>query len=396
MSGPPPTAGADPFGEPSGGPLGSLRVVEAGRFITAPYASMLLADLGARVVKVEAPEGDPFRVWDPGRLSPRFAAFNRNKRSLTLDLREPGERLVLGRLLDRADVFVHNFRPAGAERLGLAPDRLREEHPDLVVCAISGAGTRGPLADQPMYDQIGQALSGLMSVLSGNGASPPVGPALSDAITGLFSAMGILAALLERERTGTVSAVDASLVKATISFLGEPAGHFFATGEAPGPHTRPHQSQSFVFPCADGKPVVVHLSTPTKFWLGLLGVLGAEHLDADPRFADYGARVRNYDALAAELAPPFLAAPASTWLERLREAGVPSAPILTLEDVADDPGIAALGAVTEIGLPDGGTMRAVDRGVDVGERPPLRPPPGLGEHSAEILAALGLDRDGTM
>lgn len=374
------------------GPLSDLRVVEAGRFITAPYASMLLADLGAEVIKVEAPgAGDPFRVGKPGQVSPRFLAYNRGKRALSLDLRAEQGRSVLLRLLERSDVFVHNFRPGTLSELGLGYDDVAALCPQLVYCSISGAGEDGPLARAPMYDAIGQALTGLMSQLSPLDDPQPIGPALSDAITGLTAAYGIQAAVHERHRTGRGQHVRTSMLEATISFLAEPVSHYFVTGEEPDPMTRPRQSQSYGFLPSDGRPFVVHMSSPEKFWVGLVTVADRLDLLEDPRFMTYNDRVDRYPEVQAELDPVFSKQPRDHWLSLLAAHDVPAAPVLGLADVFEHEHIAGLGMAAELEGEAYRDVRVAGRGVRVDGLAPLVGPPQPSQDTDAVLEDLGYD-----
>ncbi|HLI27124.1 MAG TPA: CaiB/BaiF CoA-transferase family protein [Chloroflexota bacterium] len=371
-------------------PLAGIRVIEAARFITGPYAAMLLADLGATVIKVEAPgQGDPFRSWGGAGVSPRFLAYNRGKQSVTLDLSHPAGREALRRLVQTADVFIENFRPGVTARLGIEYPALAAANPRLIYCSISGFGPDGPLAHRPAYDAVGQAVSGLMSLLVEPGRPHPIGPALSDGLTGLFAAYGILAALQARDRTGRGQYVQTSMLQATVAFLTEPAVHYFQTGEVPDAWTRPRMSQSFGFVAADHRALVVHLSTLDKFWRALVSAVGRPELADDPRFAEYGNRVANYAALHAELSPVFRTRPRADWLARLAAADIPCAPVYTLDEVFADPQVRHLGLA--VPLPSSGTehQRTVAPAVALADLPPPRPAPALGEHTIDTLRAIG-------
>ncbi len=371
--------------EPPAPPLAGVRVVEIGRYISAPLASMLLADLGADVVKVESPEGDPFRRWRPGQTSPRFLAFNRGKRSVVLDLRSPEGGDRLDGLLSDADVLIHNFRPEAAARLGLTRDVLAERFPRLVLCAVTGAGDAPSMAGRPMYDAIGQALGGLMSVLSDTADPVPSGPSISDMVTGMNAAYGVLAALLGRAADGLARDVEVSMIGATFAFVGEAVTHYTATGRVPDAGTRPRQSQSYAFTCADGLPLVVHLSTPDKFWRALLDQAGRPELAADPRFATYNGRVEGYTALHAELAPSFRTRHRDTWLEVLAGHDIPCAPLLSVDEVMDQPYAGELGLLAALPDEAEGDLLMPARAVRMPGLAPLVRPPRLGEHDAEVL-----------
>lgn len=375
-----------------GGPLAGIRVIEAASFITGPYAGQLLADLGADVVKIEEPhEGDPFRAWGEGLYSPHFVAYNRSKRSLALDFKTDEAMEVLRRLVAGSDVFIENFRPGVAERLGFAYEALRPVNPRLIYCSITGMGPTGPYAKRPSYDTVGQALSGLLSLLIDPDDPRPVGPAFSDGLTGLFAAYGILAALQARERTGEGQRVETSMLAGTLSFLPETFGRYFESGEVPGPFTRPRVAQVYAFRCSDDLALAMHLSSPPKFWQGLARVVGREDMIEDPRLKTRDERVRHYDVIREELAPIFLTRPRAEWLERLEAADVPAAPIYTVDQVLSDPQVQHLemqqvathptqGEVRMLGFPVRFSGTALD---------PPRAAPTLGEHGEAILAELG-------
>jgi crotonobetainyl-CoA:carnitine CoA-transferase CaiB-like acyl-CoA transferase len=265
--------------------LAGIRVVEQGTFITGPCAGMMLADLGADVVKVESPDGDPYRAYQGGQYSPHFQAYNRNKRSLTLDLKQSGDRQLFDGLVSEADVYIQNFRPGTAERLGAGPARLHELNPKLVYCSISGFGSSGPYVDRPSYDSVAQALSGFLSVVVDRDRPRFLGPALADAITGIYAAYGVLGALFERSRTGRGRVVEVSMLEAMAHFAVEPFAAFFALGEVPKSSDRPRLAQAHILRTGDGGLIAIHLSSLEKFWTGLTEALDAPELRGDPRFA---------------------------------------------------------------------------------------------------------------
>jgi crotonobetainyl-CoA:carnitine CoA-transferase CaiB-like acyl-CoA transferase len=375
----------------SSGPLDGLRVVEEGAFITGPYASMLLADLGADVIKVEKPgTGDVFRSYDGTMYASTFQALNHNKRGITVDNRDPADQEVLDRLIATADVFIHNFRPGAAERLNIGAERLLGINPRLIYCAISGLGADGPYAQRPSYDTVAQAYSGLLSMTLDPEAPRIAGPAVADAVTGLYAAQGILAALVRRGIDGRGHVVEISMLEAMAHFLTEPYSSYFRSGKEPGPYGRAASSQSFAVVCADGETIALHLSSPQKFWTGVLEVTGLEHLANDPRFEVRVDRITNHEQLRLELQKAFETQPRDYWLEKLVAADVPHAPVLKVEDVLNDPQFRHLRMVVDTLHPVEGPVRAV--------RPPFRfdgvrettvlAPPTLGEHNAEIRAEL--------
>lgn len=373
-------------------PLEGFRVVDHGEFITAPYATMLLGDLGAEVIKVERPGGgDRFRSFESGLYGPQFLAFNRGKQSIVLDLDTAEDREVMHALLASADVYVQNFRPGAAERLGLGEATLRAAFPRLVTCAISGYGPDGPYASRPAYDTVGQALSGFLSMFVMADAPRIVGPATADSVTGLYAACGVLAALLERSRTGRGRSVHVPMVAAMAHFSIEQFQRYFATGEVPGPSDRGRVSQGFALACADGKLVALHLSSPEKFWTGLVAATGHPELAADARFATRMDRVRNHEALAMALRPIFAEHSRQAWLDRLVRADVPHAPILGLDDALEDPQVRHLDLERTLTHPTEGGVRTIRTPIFLdGERDDagVSAPPVLDEHGATLRREL--------
>jgi crotonobetainyl-CoA:carnitine CoA-transferase CaiB-like acyl-CoA transferase len=375
----------------SSGPLSGLRVVEQGSFITGPYASMLLADLGAEVIKVEKPgTGDAFRVYDGTMYASTYQAFNHNKRGITIDNKDPEDQRVLDELIKSADVYIHNFRVGAAERLQVGAERLLELNPRLIYCAISGLGADGPYATRPSYDTVAQAYSGMLSMTLDPLAPKISGPAVADAVTGLYAAQGVLAALVRRGIDGKGHVVEISMLEAMSHFLTEPYASYFRSGQEPGAYGRAASSQSFALVCSDGEVVALHLSSPQKFWLGALEVAGLEHLADDPRFAVRVDRITNHEQLRLEFQAAFAKHPREHWLRELVAADVPHAPVFKLADALRDPQFAHLKIAVEAVHPSEGTVRTI--------RPPYRfdgrietevlAPPTLGEHDAEIRAEL--------
>ena len=372
--------------------LEGTTVVELADYITGPYATMLLADMGARVIKLEAPgRGDPFRLWEEGGYSSIFCTFNRGKESITLDLNVAEAREVAQALVKRADVFLENHRPGVSERLGLGYEQLRQLNPSLVYCSISGFGQDGPYRDRPGYDTIGQAMGGVLSLLTDWDEPKGMGISLSDHLGGLFAAYGILGALVAREKSGIGQKVDTSLLQATVAFLDESAGRYFKTGEVPNRESRARISHVYAFVAADRLPFVVHLSSPQKFFQGLAKVIGRPELTTDPRFAERKARIEHHHELSAILAEIFLQKPRSTWLRLLEEQGVPSSPLNNLEEVFNDPQVRHLGMEVKVRHPERGDMRLVGSAVRLSATPIVieKPPPVLGEHTEALLKQLG-------
>jgi crotonobetainyl-CoA:carnitine CoA-transferase CaiB-like acyl-CoA transferase len=370
---------ANPLGN---GPLAGIRVVEQGTFITGPCAGMMLADLGADVIKIESPEGDPYRAYQGGQYSPHFQAYNRNKRSLALDLKNDADRALLDGLITEADVYIQNFRPGTAARLGAGPERLCKLNPRLIYGSISGFGSSGPYAARPSYDSVAQALSGFLSVVVDTDRPRFLGPALADAITGNYAAYGILGALVQRGRTGLGCLVEVSMLEAMAHFAVEPFAAFFALGETPTSSDRPRLAQAYILRTSDKRLIAIHLSSLEKFWEGLVAALQAPDLLGDERFKTRLLRIKNYEALTGELDQRFCKAALAVWVERLGQNDVPFAPINTIDEVVQDPQVQHLGLIVPA-VSEQAASRAVRPAVQF-----------AGAHSSAVRAAPHLNQDG--
>ena len=369
--------------------LHNIKVVEHGTFITGPAASMLLADLGADVVKVELPvTGDPFRAYKGELYSPHFQTYNRNKRSITLNTKEAADLARFDDLIREADVYIQNFRPGVAEHIGAGRERLQKINPRLIYCAISGFGPTGPYADRPSYDSVAQAVSGFLGLLINPGNPRVVGPALADALTGFYAAYGILGALHERHATGIGRQVEVSMMEAMTHFNLDAFTHLFSADEVVGPYSRPSVSQSYVLECADGLWIALHMSSPPKFWEGLATAMERHDIFEDPRFATRQARIENQEALMHVLAAIFKLQPRAVWCERLAALDVPHAPMYTSAEVPEDPQAKHLQLFVDAPHPVAGTFRTVRSPVSYdGERSlAVTAPPLLGQHNAEFAA----------
>jgi crotonobetainyl-CoA:carnitine CoA-transferase CaiB-like acyl-CoA transferase len=370
--------------------LAGLRVIELGTFITGPCAGMMLADLGADVIKIESPEGDPYRSYQGGHYSPHFQAYNRNKRSLALDLKKSADKELLDRLIREADVFIQNFRPGTAERLGAGVERLRGINPRLVYCSISGFGATGPYVERPSYDSVAQALSGFLSVVVDPANPQFLGPALADAITGIYAAYGVLGALVRQARQGQGALVEVSMLEAMAHFAVEPFAAFFALGAAPRSSDRPRLAQAYILKAGDGRLIAIHLSSLEKFWTGLIEALEAPELAADPRFSTRLARIDNYATLRTELSARFAKHNLAHWEARLRSQDVPYAPINSIEQLVQDPQVEHLGLIVPVEGAHGGTQAVRPAVQFAGERAQsVRAAPLLNEHGTAIRDALG-------
>jgi crotonobetainyl-CoA:carnitine CoA-transferase CaiB-like acyl-CoA transferase len=369
--------------------LTGIRIVEQGTFITGPCAGMLLADLGADVIKVESPDGDPYRSYQGGHYSPHFQAYNRNKRGLALNMKQPADSELFRTLVREADVYIQNFRPGAAERIGAGCEQLLQINPRLVYCSISGFGATGPYADRPSYDSVAQALSGFLSVVVDYRRPQFLGPALADAITGMYAAQGILAALVRRGRTGAGGHVEVSMIEAMAHFAIEPFAAFFALGETPTSADRPRLAQAYILRTADDRLIAIHLSSLEKFWTGLVAALDSPELGTDPRFNPRERRIAEYDTLRVELDARFARQPLAYWEERLRAADVPHAAVNRINEVVNDPQVKHLGVVVPIESPHTAT-EAVRPAVrfDGHRATSVRPAPLLDQHGKAIRAAL--------
>ncbi|MBB6351043.1 CaiB/BaiF CoA transferase family protein [Nonomuraea muscovyensis] len=372
------------------GALSGLLVADFSRVLAGPYATMLLADLGADVVKVERPgTGDDTRSWGPphaGGDSTYFLAVNRNKRSIALDLRDPADLEVARALAGRADVLVENFRPGTMDRLGLGYDALRAANPGLVYCSVTGFGT-GEGAGLPGYDLIVQAVGGLMSVTGEpDGPGTKAGVALVDVITGLHAALGVLAALRHRDATGEGQRVTVSLLSSLLSALTNLSSGYAAAGVVPAAMGNRHPSivPYEVFRAAD-RPLVIAAGNDRQFG-ALCEVLGLDGLAADPCFATNAARVAHRDALVAQLDRALAARPAAEWFAALTAAGVPCGPI---NSVADAFSLAAgLGLRPIVG--EGAAAQVANPiGLDVTPPEYRLPPPALGQDEQWVREILG-------
>jgi formyl-CoA transferase len=376
------------------GALDGVRVLDLGNFISGPYAAMLLCDMGAEVIKVENPKGgDPFRGWDFGGDQPNFWAYNRGKKSVTLNLQVPKAKEMFYGLCRESDVIVENYRPGVTKKLGIDYETLSAMNERIIYCSITGMGATGPYAHKPAYDTVGQGLGGMMSVLIDRDNPRPIGPAFADCLSGMFGAIAVLGALNARSQTGRGQFVSTTMAGAILAFLNAPATDYLATGKIHGPTTRPRQSQTYACVCADGSLLAIHLSSPPKFWEGLCKAMDRPELVDDPRFKTRVERRKNYDELQATLNSIMREKPRAYWLERLEAEDVPHTPVYNLAEVFEDPQIKHLGLQIQIDRATRPTIRTVKFPVDYAGTPIPHPapPPELGEHNAEFFKPLGWD-----
>jgi formyl-CoA transferase len=373
--------------------LAGLRVVEVGQYISAPYAGKLLGDMGADVVKVESPQGDPMRRWEgTGDLySPQFAAYNRNKAGVVLDLKSPDDLAALLRLARDADVLIENFRPGIADRLGFGPDVVMGSNPRLVYCSITGFGTTGPYATRPAYDSVISAVGGMYSQVVSRDALRPVGPAFSDLLSGASAVQAVLAALFARQASGRGQRVEVSMLGALMDFLTESTSTYLQTGGTSGHDTRPRRAQAYACVGSDGGAFVIHLSVPEKFWTELLTVLDRRDLADDPRFGTREGRVRNYDELDDVLKAEWRLHPRDHWLRLLEEHDIPHGPLNAVSDLFDDPQVRAMDLVTTVAEGSGPAVDVPAHSTRFHRsgRPVYRIAPRLGADTDRLLPRLG-------
>ena len=379
-------------------PLQGITVVAIEQAVAAPFATRQLADLGARVIKIERPDGGDFaRGYDATvrGLSSYFVWLNRSKESLTLDLTRPASQDVLARLLPRADVFVQNLAPGVADRFGMASGALRGRHPSLVVCAVSGYGSTGPYARKKAYDLLVQSEVGLVSITGTEQEPSRAGISVADIAAGMYAYSGILTALLSRARTGEGAVVEVSLFDALAEWMGSPA-YYTEYGGAPPPRSGPnHASIAPYGPFRSGDGGLIYMGIQnTREWTRFCAeTLRRPGLADDERFGSNLLRVRNRDALRAEIEDVFRVLPLAAIVDRLESAGIAWARLNSMTEFLEHPQLAARDCWREIGSP-AGPLRALVPPVRIeGVEPLMAAVPALGQHTDPILAELGFDRD---
>ena len=373
-------------------PLAGLTIVDLSRVLSGPYCTMLAADMGARVIKIEhVQRGDDTRAWGPpfqGGESAYYLSINRNKESVALDFRGPEGRQVLDRLIANADVMVENFRPGTLDASGLGYASLSAKYPRLVYVSISGFGQHGPRRDEPGYDAVAQAEGGLMSI-TGTAEGPAVrlGVAIADIASGMFAFQGLLLALIARARTGRGQWVDVSLLDSVAALLTYQASRHFATGEIPARAGNRHLTIApyDTFETADG--VLILAVGNDTLWQRFCRAVGRDDLAGDERFATNAGRVTNYHVLQPLLATLFAGRRLDDWIAVLRDADVPSGGVRSVADVLSDPQILARDMVATVEHPSLGPIRTLGVPVKLSDTPGAvrTPPPRLGEHTRQIL-----------
>ena len=374
-------------------PLEGVRVLDLTRVLAGPYCTMMLGDLGADVLKVERPgAGDDVRAWGPpfapGGESAYFLCVNRNKRSITIDLKtSPGQDLVR-ELARRCEVLVENFKTGTLDEMGIGYEALRGVTPGLIYCSITGFGTTGPYADLPGYDLIAQAMGGIMSITGEVSGEPmKVGVPIVDISTGMFSAVAILAALRVKERTGQGQRIDMALLDSQIAWLGNVAGNYLVGGQPARRlgNAHPNITPYEVFPTRDGH-VALAVGNEGQ-WRRFCQVAGAPHLAEDPLFRTNADRVRNREKLVPVMAEVMRRRTSQEWMDLLRADDIPCGPIQTVDRALNDPQVLARGMVVEARHPTAGPVKLVASPLKLCETPPAvrLPPPTLGQHTEEIL-----------
>ncbi|CAB3906204.1 CoA transferase [Achromobacter mucicolens] len=380
-------------------PLSGFRILDLTRIISGPFCTSLLADMGAEVIKIETPgEGDPVRAQGVIRdgLSWYFANYNRNKKSVTLDLYSEEGKAVLRRLIAECDVIVENYRPGVMQKMGLGDEALKALKPDIIHCSINGFGTTGPYRDRPAFDFIAQAMSGFMS-LNGAESQPPMraGPPISDLVAGMNGALGIVAALLRRERTGQGDSVSVSLLGSMIGLLSFQASNYFADGRLPARTGNDHgiASPYGLFETADGQVAIA--PSNDVVYHKLLDALELSELRADPRFATNADRMRNRGAITEAIQTRTRQHTSAHWIERLNRFGVPCGQVLNLQEVFEDPQVQDQRMAIDVPHGGHGDVRMLGFPIKFAqaEARPVQPAPALGADTRDVLLQFGFAQD---
>ena len=377
-------------------PLEGVRILDLSRALAGPYCTMMLADMGAEVIKLEIPgKGDDSRAWGPPFVkgeSAYFMSVNRNKKSLTLNLKEEKSREIIHKLIKQSDVIIENFRPGIMEKLGLTYNEVKETNPEIIYCSISAFGQNGPYRVLPGMDQVIQGMGGLMSI-TGEPGGPPikVGVAVADIAGGMFAAFAIMIALYNKEKTGKGQKIDTSLLDCQIAWLTYQAGAFFASGEIPKPLGSGHPV-IVPYQAFKAKDVYVNIAIGNdQLWQKFCEAVGLENIKEDVKFSTNAKRVENRDEIVNIIANLIITKNGEDWLKILTDAGVPCGPINNLHDILNDPQILHRQMVLELTHPKAGKIKLTGVPIKLSDTPGeiLTPPPVLGQHSKEILIELG-------
>jgi crotonobetainyl-CoA:carnitine CoA-transferase CaiB-like acyl-CoA transferase len=380
------------------GPLSGMKVIELAHIMSGPACGMMLADMGADVIKVEKPDGDDSRRFLPPAIEGEAAAFmmmNRNKRGMVLDLKTEDGKAILRTLVSHSDVLIENFRMGTMEGLGIGYEKLRQDNPGLIYCEISGFGRTGPYAERAGFDLIAQGMSGLMAITGEGPGRPPVkvGAPVSDIVAGILAAMGVCAAYAHKQKTGEGQKVDTSLFEAGIALTYWQSAIAFATGQSPGPlgSAHPLNAPYQAFRTADGWINVG--AANQRNWERMLSILGRPDLQDDPRFANNEKRMHNLPSLVEALTAVFEEQPTAHWLAAFDGAGVPAGPVLSIAEMLQDPQAAAREMVPEVTHPVAGRVRTIGAPVKFSQTPcaVTEPAPTLGQHTRDVLGEFGYD-----
>ena len=380
-------------------PLDGVKVLEVSQYIAGPYAGQHLADAGAEVIKIERPPfGDPLRSYATGKaplFGANFLAFNRNKRSVVLDLQSAEGREVFLKLAERADVVLENFRPGVMDRIGLGYETLRQSNPGLIYCGVAGFPADGPDRLRPAFDTVGQALSGILHMLTDPKKPRMRGPSIADQTTGLFAANAIFAALYRRSKTNVGCRIDLTMVDASMSLIPDAFAFHTEVGVDWDSETRAGMSHSMVMRCAGDELLAIHLGGPERWWQLLVQAVQTPELLKDPRFNLREVRIPNWDALLDILQPIFLGRTRAEWMKRLLDLDVPCAEVLTIPEVVANPGVRHAEIFETYDHPVAGPMKLMRRAarIDGSRGPPQKPPALLDEHTDLVLRELGYSDD---
>lgn len=373
-----------------------VRVLDLSRILSGPYCTMVLADFGAEVIKVERPgAGDDTRHWGPPFVegeSAYFLSINRNKKSITVDMGSAEGKEIIYRLARTADVAIENFRPGTADRLGIGYERLRQENERLIYCSISGFGQDGPYRDRPGYDALAQAMSGMMAI-TGDPDGPPMkhGMSIADIGAGMWAVFSIAAALFAREKTGEGRYIDISLLDAQLSWLTYAAGNYFASGENPARYGSAHPSIVPYQPFATADGYIMLAVGNDRLWQQFCQAAGKPEMAEQEGFQTSAERVENREAVVAQVASVMRERTTNEWMTILEDAGVPAGPINTVEESLNDPHVLARNMVLTLQHLTAGEIRTVGNPVKLsgGAEREHQPPPLLGQHTDEVLESLG-------